>query len=1007
MNKVTLSMVSYWRNSLADAELGKGAWGNGESMDVSLQNQHDLISGKLSEAAVQDLFKNEPDENVGVEVAYYPLVYRLKTEHGSRKQFAMPKVLAPVVAKGILKRDGTLVPLHQIFIARDILEPIDKNIFTIGHIDDLDIFLTTHRSPIPANVLYLHGLEESDPTLDQSMDKSPESLKRIWNETLRYCFEMLECVSTSESLSDKGYLKSTDWFIKKAGSGESPSRKITSLYDHMRQANPPTPLLDTFASLETKPVQKCIPRRASMFTHYGHSSDKFPLSDAQRDAVTQLLASESGDVLAVNGPPGTGKTSLILSVVSSLWVKAAINGGKPPVIVASSTNNQAVTNIIDAFKRDFSPGEGVFAGRWIPKIDSFGMYMSSRLKKSQNGKRYITDDFLHDLEAFEFIEEARSAYLESARKAFPMLVAPSVASVVRKLHLTLKEEQKKLTLIGSNFESLSKIRVRIEKHLGANPWQRIDQLEDRYENNLAKYKSYENVYINLINHIGNEPFWYEMFDFLPPVSKKRAIKASMVVKRMLKGIPAEKIWENVEDIKQVLIGKLEKLKQEANKSRQRHLYALKMMNDLKAAEYALVDSLKVLAYEDDPLFETIKHSIDDANTLADTCLRFKMFLLAVHYWEGRWLLEVDGNDDELLDVRGKRGKQVIEDRWRRRMMLTPCAVSTFFMLPGEMRFVKHEGEYISDYLYNFIDLLIIDEAGQVLPEVAAASFSLAKKALVIGDVLQIEPIWNIPRSVDIGNLIHHGGLPKNFIEQDLAFLESIGKTSSSGNVMTIAQSVSRYHYDKEMPRGMFLYEHRRCYDEIVAFCNALCYKNRLIPRRGKAKQKEGGLPPLGYIDVKGICKTKSSGTRFNSEEAKAIALWISTHRTDLEQQYGLDINSIIGVVTPFSGQVDELKSSLKSIGIDINGENGMTVGTVHSLQGAERKVIIFSPTYSLENDGKFIDSSPSMLNVAVSRAQDSFLVFGDMQLFDSSKPKTPRGLLGSFLQKTKNGNLNG
>ena len=46
-------------------------------------------------------------------------------------------------------------------------------------------------------------------------------------------------------------------------------------------------------------------------------------------------------------------------------------------------------------------------------------------------------------------------------------------------------------------------------------------------------------------------------------------------------------------------------------------------------------------------------------------------------------------------------------------------------------------------LYDAIDLLIVDESGQVSPELAIPSFSLAKQAILVGDVEQIEPIWSI------------------------------------------------------------------------------------------------------------------------------------------------------------------------------------------------------------------------------------------------------------------------
>ena len=59
--------------------------------------------------------------------------------------------------------------------------------------------------------------------------------------------------------------------------------------------------------------------------------------------------------------------------------------------------------------------------------------------------------------------------------------------------------------------------------------------------------------------------------------------------------------------------------------------------------------------------------------------------------------------------------------------------------------------------------------------------------------------------------------------------------------------------------------------------------------------------------------------------------------------------------------------------------------------------MIFSPTYSKHADGNFIDMSTSMLNVAVSRAMNSFLVFGDMNCFSAAPRSSPRGQLGARL----------
>lgn len=75
----------------------------------------------------------------------------------------------------------------------------------------------------------------------------------------------------------------------------------------------------------------------------------------------------------------------------------------------------------------------------------------------------------------------------------------------------------------------------------------------------------------------------------------------------------------------------------------------------------------------------------------------------------------------------------------------------------------------------------------------------------------------------------------------------------------------------------------------------------------------------------------------------------------------------------------------------------MTIGAVRSLQGAERPIIIFSPVYTKHADGHFIDMSPSLLKVTVSRARDSFRVLGEMGVFSSAAKGPPCAVLAEML----------
>ena len=119
-------------------------------------------------------------------------------------------------------------------------------------------------------------------------------------------------------------------------------------------------------------------------------------------------------------------------------------------------------------------------------------------------------------------------------------------------------------------------------------------------------------------------------------------------------------------------------------------------------------------------------------------------------------------------------------------MLTPCIVSTLHSLPSHMGYQAHSGgeKFNEEYLAGVIDLLIVDEAGQVSPEVAAASFSLAKSALIIGDIHQIEPIRSLTGSIDTGNLIQYEVMSSK--EQYPEVLKT-GNSVINGSVMRIAQ----------------------------------------------------------------------------------------------------------------------------------------------------------------------------------------------------------------------------
>lgn len=730
----------------------------------------------------------------------------------------------------------------------------------------------------------------------------------------------------------------------------------------------------------------------------GHSGDKFPLAKAQRDALSHFLDARHGDILAVNGPPGTGKTTLVLSIIATQWARAALEKSEPPVIIATSTNNQAVTNIIEAFGKDFSQGTGAMAGRWLPELKSFGAYFPSSTRKAEAAKKYQTEDFFNQIESKEYVEDALLFYLEKAKAAFPEKECSSPEKVIELLHGQLAAKSEQLIRLNATWQMLSQIRA--ARELIAND---IEQ----YLDNLNKLLSGQEQKLTLLKsaktewkkYRAGESLIYSLFSWLPAVRNKRQNQIQLFLEDKLGALIAGNQWSDPETIERNIDGLLNSAECEQTTYRKQidsaHEIVLKEQRAVQEWQRLTLD----LGYEGDE-----ELSFSQADELADTQIRYPAFLLTTHYWEGRWLMDMARIDD-LQEEKKKKGAKGVTARWQRRMKLTPCVVMTCYMLPGNMQISEHKGQrkFEKSYLYDFADLLIVDEAGQVLPEVAAASFALAKKALVIGDTEQIPPIWSIAPAIDIGNMLAEkilSGSTQEEITEKYTAIADLGKSAASGSVMKIAQFASRYQYDPELARGMYLYEHRRCFDNIIGYCNTLCYHGKLLPKRGR--EESNLMPAMGYLHIDGKGEQASSGSRYNLLEAETIAAWLAENQQNIEAHYGKSLHEVVGIVTPFSAQVSTIKQALGKQGISTGAnEKSLTVGTVHSLQGAERAIVIFSPVYSKHEDGGFIDSDNSMLNVAVSRAKDSFLVFGDMDLFEIQPASSPRGLLAKYLFKSE------
>jgi hypothetical protein len=273
-----------------------------------------------------------------------------------------------------------------------------------------------------------------------------------------------------------------------------------------------------------------------------------------------------------------------------------------------------------------------------------------------------------------------------------------------------------------------------------------------------------------------------------------------------------------------------------------------------------------------------------------------------------------------------------------------------------------------------VNTLIVDEAGMVPSGDLIHSLNISQQAIIVGDPKQLPPISNIPQVLE-KKLMLLSGVDKDFFD----------KYSPS--------EISCYHRAAEaqngdlgiIGNGILLDEHRRCQKSIAELFKIVAsYPKNLKIKTNKLEDFYYSKLPLLNGDRKNLefYKVKADKPSIikntNINEIEIIELLLNKL-----QSTGYDIKSDIGIITPFRAQANKLVSKFKYI-LDHNEVN-KKIGTVHSFQGAEFKVIIFSSVINNFSDSpSFVSDNIPLLNVSISRAKNLYIHVGDFDTLRGS-----------------------
>ncbi|MCA0922968.1 AAA domain-containing protein [Pseudooceanicola nanhaiensis] len=306
---------------------------------------------------------------------------------------------------------------------------------------------------------------------------------------------------------------------------------------------------------------------------------------------------------------------------------------------------------------------------------------------------------------------------------------------------------------------------------------------------------------------------------------------------------------------------------------------------------------------------------------------------------------------------------LIADLWSSFFLVVPV-ISTTFASVNRM---------FSRLAPESLGWLLVDEAGQAVPQAAVGAMLRTKRAVVVGDPLQIEPVVTLPNSLT---------------EEVCAFfgVDPLKYNAPEASVQTVADAASLYcarfpigsgHRDVGAP----LLVHRRCDSPMFDISNEIAYSNLMVQAK-KPTPENPILGPSAWIDVQGI----PGPDKWCADEAAVL----------IEMLYDLrdgGADADLYVVTPFVIVQDNLRQEIvRSRVLDgwVENPNAWVwehVGTVHTVQGREAGIVFFvlGAQMSSQNGARaWAGGRPNLVNVAVTRAKASLYVIGNRQLWKSA-----------------------
>ena len=312
----------------------------------------------------------------------------------------------------------------------------------------------------------------------------------------------------------------------------------------------------------------------------------------------------------------------------------------------------------------------------------------------------------------------------------------------------------------------------------------------------------------------------------------------------------------------------------------------------------------------------------------------------------------------------KEKEALIPDLWSSLFLVVPSISTTFASIERMLGNMPQES----------LGWLLIDEAGQALPQAAVGAIMRSKRAVVVGDPIQIEPVVTLP---DI--------LTKSICKYFKVDADRFNAPVAS--VQTLADATSEYTaefsgIEGSRKVGIPLLVHRRCTEPMFSISNNIAYDGKMVQAKERGASKIRDLIGASrWFDIQG-----RSMDKWSQKEGELVLEL-------LQKIKAAGITPDLYIISPFLIVAENLRKLINNSGI-LHGwvENpylwpNERIGTVHTVQGREAEAVIFvlgAPSPEQIGARRWAGSRPNILNVAVTRAKEVIYVIGDKTLWNSA-----------------------